>query len=440
MTKYVVVVATALVLTVSGGLGLVRGHGPVDGAAARTAAGGAPLVAAPGQDLTSVIASLQEGLRRVPGDAPGWATLGLAYVEQARVTGDPTYYGKADAVIARSLEEMPDDNAVAHASAAAVAAARHRFGTALRESRAALAIDPLQPNALAVRVDALTELGDYRRQLEALRVADRRQPGVPVASRYSYALELRGHLAAATRVLLTSAQSASHADRGFLLTQVAELDRRDGRVRDAATHLRQALRESPGYVPALVSRARLAVAQDRPAVAERRWRAVVARLPLPEYVTELGELLLEQGHRAAADQQFAVVRTTVRLLEANGVDTDLETALFEADHGSPTAALAQARAEWRRRHSIHVADALAWALHVNGRDRRALGYAEEATRLGTQESRLWLHRGLVEAALGKDTAASAHLHRALVADPGASPWQQARARQALAAIREGGRG
>jgi tetratricopeptide (TPR) repeat protein len=384
-----------------------------------------------------VIASLQEGLRRVPGDAPGWATLGLAYVEQARVTGDPTYYGKADQVIARSLEEQPDDNAVAHASAAAVAAARHRFGTALRESRAALAIDPLQPNALAVRVDALTELGDYAGQMRALAAADSRQPGVPVASRYSYALELRGRLGAATRVLRTAAESASHADRGFLFTQVAELDRRDGRVGAAGVRLRQALRESPDYVPALVSRARLAVAQGRPDVAERRWRAVVARLPLPEYVTELGELLRHDGRRAAAERQFSVVRTTVRLLEANGVDTDLETALFEADHGSPAMALEQARAEWGRRHSIHVADALAWALHVNGQDRRALRYAEKATRLGTQESRLWLHRGLVEAALGKDAAATVHLRRALDVDPGASPWQQARARHALEAIRAG---
>ncbi len=50
---------------------------------------------------------------------------------------------------------------------------------------------------------------------------------------------------------------------------MAELDRRDGRVGAAQTHLRQALRESPGYVPALVSRARLAVAQGRLDVAEQ---------------------------------------------------------------------------------------------------------------------------------------------------------------------------
>src|SRR5690349_14052491 len=147
MTKYVAVALTALVLLLSGVFGLTRGGDPAPEVAA--ASDGGALPAAPGQDLTSVIAGLQERLRRVPGDAPSWAALGLAYVEQARVTGDPTYYGKADAVVARSLEEMPDDNAVAHASAAAVAAARHRFGTALREADTALAIDPRQPNALA---------------------------------------------------------------------------------------------------------------------------------------------------------------------------------------------------------------------------------------------------------------------------------------------------
>jgi len=437
MLKYAAVVVTALVLSVSGAVGLVRDDQP-PGSDELTAAGGTALVAAPGQDLTSVIATLQDQLRRVPGDAAGWATLGLAYVEQARVTGDPSLYPKADAVIARSFDVQADDNTAALAASAALASARHRFGEALRDAQAALAIDPWQAGALAIRVDALTELGEYDRQLPALRIADRRQPGVPVASRWSYALELRGRLAAAAAVLLRTADGATHADRGFLLTQVADLERRRGRLGPAESHLRQALQESPGYVPALVGQARLAVAQGRLDVAERRWRAVVARLPLPTHLTELGELLLHRGEREQARAQFAVVRSTVQLLEANDVDTALETAVFEADHGSPGAALRQARTEWDRRRNIHVADALAWALHVAGRDRQALAFTRQATRLDTEESQLWLHRGLIEEGLGRDEAAVRHVRRALATDPGASPWQQQRAERALTRLDAGG--
>ena len=420
----------AVVLTVSGALGLAGG-GDSPAVTGTSGVDASAVQAGTGQDLTATIEALQETLRRVPGDHRSWATLALAYVEQARVSGNPAFYAKAEAAVTRSLDVSPEGNAAAHASAAALASARHDFRAALDEADAALSIDPYDPGALAVRVDALTELGRYPEQLRALRVADRRQPGVPVFARYSYAHELRGDLDEAAAVLRRGSESASRADVAFLATLRADLARRQGDLAASGRHLRTALAYSPGYLPALASRARLAVAEGEPARAVRRWEGVVAQMPLPEYLTELGELHLALGHREKARQQFAVVETTIDLLGANGVNTDLETALFEADHGSPADALAVAEAEWRRRRSVHVADVLAWALHVNGRDREALGLARQATRLGTEEARVWLHRGRIEAALGLDGAARRHLRQGLAADPGVSLWQAQQARTVL---------
>ncbi len=430
--RALVVAFLAVVLTVSGALGLAS-NGDTSGATTSTGAavdaGAVPVGA--GRDLTAIIEALQATLRRVPGDYTSWATLALAYVEQARVSGNPAFYAKADEAVARSLEESPHDNAAAHAAAAALDAARHDFSDALAQADAALAIDPYNPSALAVRVDALTELGRYDDQLRALRVADRRQPGVPVFARYSYAHELRGDLDEAAAVLRRGAQGALPADFAFLATLRADIERRQGDLTEAARQLRAALDRSPGHLPALAGRARLAVARGDLPEAVRRWEAVVAQLPLPEYLTELGEVHLALGDRDAAEQQFAVVDATIDLLTRNGVNTDLETALFEADHGSPADALAVARAEWQRRRSIHVADVLAWALHASGRDRAALPLARAATRLGTEEARLWLHRGHVEAALGLDDAARAHLRHGLEVDAGVSPWQAQQARRVL---------
>jgi tetratricopeptide (TPR) repeat protein len=293
-------------------------------------------------------------------------------------------------------------------------------------------IDPFQPGALAVRVDALTELGRYHLQVRALRQADRRQPGLPVTTRYSYAFELRGQLRRAAGLLAEEARTTSPADRAFVLTLLADIDRRRGFLHRAGTDLRQALQASPSYVPAMASRARLAVARGDVQDALRRWQQVVQRIALPEYVTELGELRLALGQRREAADAFAVVTATTRLLARNGVDTDLESALFEADHGSPATALTAARAEWRRRHSIHVADVLGWSLHRDGRDHLALRYARLATRLQTPEARLWLHRGTIEADLGLTTVARRDLRRGLATDPGVSPWQAAQARRVLA--------
>ena len=420
----------AVVLTVSGALGLA-GDGDDPGSVSTGSVDPVAVQAGMGNDLTTTIAALQDTLRRVPGDSRSWATLGLAYVEQARVSGNPAFYAKADEAVARSLDASPQDNAAAHATAAALAAARHDFDDALDEADQALAIDPYDPGALAVRVDALTELGRYDEQLRALRVADRRQPGVPVFARYSYAYELRGDLDEAAAVLRRGTVDASPADTAYLTTLRADIARRQGDLDAAGRLLQTALDHSSGYLPALASRARLAVARGDLAEAVRRWQVVVAQMPLPEYLTELGEVHLALGQRAEARQQFAVVETTIDLLSSNGVNTDLETALFEADHGSRVDALRVARAEWKRRKSIHVADLLAWALHVNGQDRAALPLTRAATRLGTDEARMWLHRGQIEAALGLDDAARAHLRHGLEVDPGASPWQAERARTVL---------
>jgi hypothetical protein len=53
---------------------------------------------------------LVERTSQLPGDWTAWAALGSAYVEEARITRDPSHYARAEAALARSLELRPDDN------------------------------------------------------------------------------------------------------------------------------------------------------------------------------------------------------------------------------------------------------------------------------------------------------------------------------------------
>ncbi len=431
MRKSLIVIGVGLVLAVSGGIGFATTSGqstePTSGTVAR-------VVPNSGQDLDAIIVSLQTTLRRVPGDHVSWASLAVAYVEQARLTGNATYYGKADEAAATSFEVEPDDNFAALAAQAAIDSARHDFSDALSNADAALAINPRDLGALAIRVDALNELGRYADQLKALRTADRLQPSTSIAARYSYAYELRGDLPRALAILRRASASSSRADKAYTLTLAADIERKLGRLPAAKRDLDVAQEAVPTYLPALVSSARLEVARGELEAAVNTWQTVVARQPLPEYLTELGELLVHLGRPDEADAQFAVVRTTIKLLDASGVRTDLETALFEADHGSATRALSQARAEWHQRTSVHVADALAWALHRNGRDREALRITRAATHLNSPEAKFWIHRGTIEAALGMTEEAVTHLRRGLDTDPGLSPWQRDEARATLSSI------
>ncbi len=430
---YVLAAAASLaaVLVVSGAVGLV----PDDPAATGGVVGGsdaAALAQAGARDLDRTVEVLQDHLRDQPDDARSWATLGLAYVEQARVTVDPAYYPRAEGALVRSVELQPDDNSLALAGQAALAAARHDFAGALRLARASLAINPYEVGALSVRVDALTELGRYPRALSALAQADRRRPSTQVFARYSYAEELRGHTVRAEALLHRALDGVSSpADQAYLLALLADLERRDGRLARAGGHLREALRLDPGHVPALVGRARLALAHADVRGAVRIWRRVVEVAPFPGHLLELGELYEATGRPVLAADQYRVLQATIGLLRDSGVSTDLEVARYLADHGSARAAVAAARSAWRQAPSIWAADALGWALHAAGRDRQALARSQAATRLGTPDAILWLHRGTIEAGLGRDAAAAAHLRVGLDHDPGLNVWQATRARALL---------
>jgi tetratricopeptide (TPR) repeat protein len=169
--------------------------------------------------------------------------------------------------------------------------------------------------------------------------------------------------------------------------------------------------------------------------AVRRYADAVAALPSVEHVAALGDLYASMGREDLAREQYAVVEATRALAEANGVDVDLEVAVFDADHGRPHAALEAARAEWSRRRSVHVADAYAWALYANGRYAKAAAMAQRALALGTRNATFLFHAGMIELALGHDDDARSLLREALATNPYFSILHASTARRALAGLR-----
>ncbi|MFI5978372.1 tetratricopeptide repeat protein [Streptomyces sp. NPDC051452] len=387
-----------------------------------------------GKNLDASISALQAHLRAQPKDSGGWATLGLAYVEQARTNGDPSRYPQAEKALARSLATAPD-NDQALAGRAALAAARHDFKGALTYADRALRQNPYSERALSSRIDALVELGRYAEASKTAGTADARRPGVPVFTRYAYVHELRGDVSTARRVLEQALSVAtSPGDTAYVAAQLGQLAWNQGDYRSARGYYTRALTADDGYLPALEGRARVQAASGDRSAAIKGMETVVSRYPLPGPLVELGELYEARGaagDRARAHRQYALVDAWIALARANGVDADLDTALAAADHGDRAAALRAARAEWIRRHTVHTADALAWALHTEGRDAEALPYARRATATGYRNAAFLYHRGTIELATGHRAAGRSSLASALRLNPGFSPLGAARARAQL---------
>src|ERR671922_242321 len=164
-----------------------------------------------------------------------------------------------------------------------------------------------------------------------------------------------------------------------------------------------------------------------------RPRDARARNPLPQFVGALGDLYRLQGRETAAREQFRLVAAIERLLVANGVRTELETAQFNLDHGVRIGqSLELAKSAHRARPSIVSDDLLAWALERNGRCGTALRHSRRALRLGTRDAMMFFHRGMIERCLGREGAARAWFGRALRLNPHFSLIWAPVARKALA--------
>jgi tetratricopeptide (TPR) repeat protein len=401
------------------------------------------LVATPvlaGGSLDQLIGQLQDRLRVVPDDWRSFASLGLAYVQQARITADPSYYPKAEGSLQRSLELQPEDNFEGLMGLGILALARHDFPAALSYGERARDVNPHGAPAYGVIGDALLELGRYAEAFQALQEMVDRRPDLTSYARVSYARELQGDVRGAIQAMELALQSAggSPEDAAWVSYQLGELYFNSGRPDEAERYYEQGTRLAPEFVPPFAGLAKVAAARGQTAKAIRVYRSVVERYPAVEFVIALGDLYTTTGRRDLAQQQYDLVAAQEALARADGVNTDLEFALFHADHGSDLPeALRRAQAEYARRSSVHVADALAWTLYANGQYGEAMRYAEEALSLGYRNASFHFHAGMIALELGRTGAARDHLQTALSINPHFSTLYAPVAARALADLEPG---
>jgi tetratricopeptide (TPR) repeat protein len=386
----------------------------------------------PGASTDERIRGYQAAVRAQPGDAGLRAALAGAYLQKVRETGDPGFYARADAVLRRARALAPGDYRVLTTSGT-LALARHDFSGGLAYGLAARRANPDSDAPYPVIVDGLVELGRYAQAGRELQRFVDAKPTLASYSRVSYFRELHGDLdgAAEAMALAVSAGGDTAENAAYVQTLLGSLEFDRGRLGPARQAFRLALARFPGYVPAAAGLARVEAADGRTGAAIRRYRDVVARLPLPEYVVALGETELAAGRAVQARRDLGLVGAEERLLQANGVNTDVDLALFEANHGSHARAVALARRAWSDAPSVRSADALGWALTAAGRPRDGLAWARRALGLGSRDAGFNYHAGMSARAAGDRGAARRYLRAALVGNPRFSPLYAPRARRAL---------
>ena len=389
----------------------------------------------PGASTAATIAATRAAIADEPGDAALHAALGDLYYQRGRETADSTWNEKAHDSYRRALELDPG-SAQATSGLGTLALAKHDFAGGLRYGRQALALAPESVRPYSAIVDGQVELGRYQAAARSLDRMVSLKPNLASYARISYFRELHGDLdgALAAMRLAVSAGGGSAENVAYVETLLGNLELQRGKIGRAGEAYRTALARVPNYLPAQAGLATVAAARGELDVAIERYAAVVDTSAVHEYHLLLLEAQLGDGRSAAARREIAAIRDNQALERANGVNTDAELAIFEADHGSAARAVKLGRAAVRTAPSVSSADAYSWALTAAGRGEEALRWAKRALRTSWRDPLVRYHAGLAARLAGKPALARRWLSQALALNPRFSPLHAPRAKRALASL------
>jgi tetratricopeptide (TPR) repeat protein len=377
------------------------------------------LAGAAGGIGASPLAALEERVRAESRNAELLTQLGFAYQLRWRETADPSYLPRSETALRRALRFGVED-ADATLGLGTLALIQHEFREALQYARAARTLLPGSSRPYGVIGDALVELGRYDEAFAAFERMVTLRPSLASYARIAYARELVGDRlgAVAAMRLALDAAAGQPEPTAWANVELAKLELGLGHSAKARRHARAALRILPGYPSGRVELARIDAAAGRLDAAIAAARRASEAIPTAQSIALLADLLDRDGQRAAARRQRETIAAIDRILEANGVQADLEFAVLRADLGvRPSETVELARRARAARPSVYGDDALAWALARAGRCAEAVPLARRALRLGTEDGLLWFHLGYAQGCAGGESARRESYRRALELDP-----------------------
>jgi tetratricopeptide (TPR) repeat protein len=400
----------------------------------------ATLLAPDTEQVTAIIRSLEEKVRRHPDDFVAYIKLAGYYLQRQRETGSIEYLTLAERAARASLAIMPPEQNYGGLAALAQAEyALHNFATARDHATRLTEVNATKSVGLQILSDALLELGEYE---SALRVLDRLQnlagQTVDTQTRLARSALLRGRPEDAARylsraVVLALAQAPPQRETvAWCRWQLGETAFASGEYATAERHYRDALTTFPDFFRAVASLGRVRAARGDLAGAIVQYERVVHLVPDPTFVAALGDLYALVGRDQAAAAQYELVEKIAQLGAVNGLLFNRQLALFYADHDRKAEeAYSLATKEYAIRRDVYGADTVAWTALKAGKMAEAQAAIQEALRLETRDARLFYHAGMIADAAGDRARAREYLTRALTLSPEFDPLQATLARKTL---------
>jgi len=391
----------------------------------------------------AAIEGLLAKLRTNPNDEKSRLLLAQAYMQEARVTGDHTYYDGAAMQLLEQVLKSEPENFEALCCKASLCLTQHHFAQGLGIAQQAQQLNPNSGFVYGLLTDANVEMGHYD---EAVKMADKMnalRPDLPAYARVSYLREIYGDLPGAIQAmdLAVKAGYAGLEQTEWTRVALGHLYEVSGDTAKARGYYRMSLAIRPGYAYALAGLGRMAAAQKNYPVAIKHYQTARALVKDYAFTDELVDLYRLNNQPAEAkkmaEESIEMLASAAKQADDNeemGHYADRELAYAYLKTNNLDKALEHAKIEYARRpDNIDVNETMAWVHYKRGEFADAQKYMQVARRTGSKNPVLLCRAGLILTKVGKVAEGQALIESSLKTAPYLNPDLESEGKKLLAA-------
>lgn len=340
-----------------------------------------------------------------PTDTKSNLRLASLYIQEARVTGNYTYYDVAAMKhVNNVLKEKPNEF-TALVFKSLIYLSQHHFADGLAKAHQAQQINPYNNYVYGLLVDGNVEMGNYD---SAVTYADKMvsiRPDLTSYSRVSYLREIFGDYKGAIQAMKMAAETGGPGDEHTEWTrvQLASLYEKISDFKTADSLYQSSLFLRPNYPYAIAGLARVALANNdyNKAIAYfEKADSVITDYSIKEELVDVYRLAA-QNKKADETAKKVIEGLSEDAQSANtdeniGHYADRELAYAYLKVNDKDKALEHALAEYNRRpENIDVNETVAWVYYNRGEYAKALPYVKVALRTNSKNPVLLSRAGLI---------------------------------------------
>ncbi|MEO8146130.1 MAG: tetratricopeptide repeat protein [Bacteroidia bacterium] len=336
------------------------------------------------------INELEYQIESNPDNAKLQLQLAMGYIQEARITGDFTYYDGAALRLINKVLEKDSMNFEALCCKSSIMLSQHHFADALPIALKAQKINPYNAYVYGNMCDAYVETGNYTEAIKAADKMNELRPDRSSYARVSYLREILGNYPGAIEAMKMAVEAGMPGTEGseWCRVQLGHLYEKTGDKSNAEKQYQSSLAYRPKYAYALAGMGRILKSQGRCNEALVYFTDADVMVKDYSFKDELYECyhLSNQPEKAKKALDEAIKTLSDDATAANsdqsiGHYADRELAYMYIKAGDLDKALDHALMEYNRRpDNIDVNETVAWVYYNRGEYNNALNYIVPALK------------------------------------------------------------